>query len=160
MKVRPDTVVSIEYVLHVEGEVVDSSPEGERIFFLHGKGHVLPPGLEGALAGKEAGSFHMTLPPGEAVGDYDPGKVFAAKRRDFPDDAEVEVGKEFYFEDDGGVPVAAKIVSVDGDGITLDANPELAGKTLEYEVVIHGVREATAEEVGHGHVHGEGGVEH
>jgi FKBP-type peptidyl-prolyl cis-trans isomerase SlyD len=160
LKVRPDTVVSIEYVLHVEGDAVDSSPEGERIFFLHGKGHVLPPGLEAALAGREAGPFHITLSPEEAVGGWDPDKVFTAKRGDFPDDAKVEIGEEFYFEDDDGVPVAAKIISVEGHDITLDANPELAGKTLEYEGVIHGVRKATAEEAAHGHVHGEGGVEH
>lgn len=160
MKAAPDTIVSIEYILRVEGETVDSTPEGERIFFLHGKGHVLPPGLEDALAGKEAGAFRFSLSPKEGAGTYDPEKVFTAKRGDFPDDAEVEAGEEFYFEDDEGKPVAARIIAVDGENITLDANPELAGKTLEYEGVIHEVREATEEEVEHGHVHGEGGVEH
>ncbi|MBA2691109.1 MAG: peptidylprolyl isomerase [Rubrobacter sp.] len=159
MKVAPNTVVAIGYVLRVEGEVVDSSPEGEKVFFLFGEGHVLPPGLEDALAGREAGSFRITLSPEEAVGAYDPDKVFAAKRADFPEDAKVEVGEEFYFEDEG-VPVAAKIISVDGDDVTLDANAELAGKVLEYEVVIHEVRAATDEEIEHGHVHGEGGVHH
>ncbi len=160
MKVAPNTVASIEYVLRVEGEVVDSSPEGERILFLHGEGHALPPGLEGALAGKESGPLRITLAPDEAVGEYEPDKVFTAKRGEFPGDAKVEVGGEFYFEDEGGTPVAAKIISVDGDDVTLDSNPELAGKTLEYEVVIHEIREATDGEVEHGHVHGEGGVEH
>ncbi len=160
MKVAPNTVVSIEYVLRVEGEIVDSTPEGERILFLHGEGHVLPPGLEDSLSGREVGSFRVTLAPDEAVGEYDPGKVFTAKRGDFPGDAKVEVGEEFYFEDEGETPVAAKIISVDGDDITLDSNPELAGKTLEYEGIVHDVRAATDEEVEHGHVHGEGGVEH
>lgn len=160
MKVAPDTVVSIEYILRVEGEAVDSTPEGERIFFLHGKGHVLPPGLENALEGRKAGEFRITLAPGDAVGEYDGERVFAAKRGDFPDDATVEIGEEFYFEDDEGKPVAARIIAVDGENITLDANPELAGKTLEYEGVVHEIRAATDEEVEHGHVHGEGGVEH
>ncbi len=160
MKVSPNTVVSIEYVLRARGEVVDSSPEGEKVFFLFGEGHALPSGLENALEGREAGSFRIALSPEDAVGEYDPEKVFAAKRVDFPDDAEIEAGEEFYFEDDDGIPVAARIVSVEGDDVSLDANPELAGKTLEYEGVIHEIRAASEEEVEHGHVHGEGGVEH
>ncbi len=159
MKVAPNTVVSIEYVLRVEGEgIVDSTPEGEKVLLLYGEGHVLPPGLEDSLAGRETGSFRIALADG--AGAYDPKKVFAAKREDFPDDAKVKVGDEFYFEDDNGEPVTARIIFADGDDVTLDANLELAGKTLEYEGIIHDVREATEEEIKHGHVHGEGGVEH
>lgn len=160
MKVAPNTVVSIEYVLLIECEIVDSSPDGERAVFLHGHGHALPPGLEDALVGRGVGAFRIKLAPDAGAGEYDAGKVFTAKRRDFPEDAEVEVGEEFYSEDDGGTPVAARIVAMDGNEITLDANPELAGKTLEYDGVVHEVWAATEEEISHGHVHGEGGVEH
>jgi FKBP-type peptidyl-prolyl cis-trans isomerase SlyD len=160
MKIAANTVVAVEYVLLVEGEVADSTPEGEKFYFLYGEGHILPPGLEAALSGMEEGAFHLSLPPDEGAGEYDAGRVFTAKREDFPAGEDVAVGEYFYFEDDDGSPVAARVTSVDGDEVVLDANPELAGKTLEYDGVVHEVRAATEGEIEHGHVHGEGGVEH
>lgn len=160
MEVRENTVVTFGYELRVDGERVDASLEGEPVTVLVGNAPWLPLGLEGALFGLSPGPFRVTLPPERAAGTHDPGKVAVVGRGEFPEGSSVEGGEEFHAQDEGGRPVAFRVVAVEGDRVTVDANPELAGKTLGYEGVIHGVREATPEEVEHGHVHGEGGVEH
>jgi len=160
LEVRKDTVVTFEYELRVDGEVVDASPEGEPVTVLVGHAPWLPQGLEGVLVGHVPGPFRVVLPPERGAGVHDPEKVAVVGREEFPEGSALEEGEEFYAQDAGGRPVAVRIVAVEGEEVTVDANPEYAGKTLEYEGVIHAVREATAEEVDHGHVHGEGGVEH
>lgn len=160
MEVWPDAVVRLEYVLRVDGRDIDSSPEGEPVAVLYGHGCMLPPGLEDALVGRASGPFRVLVPPELAAGPYDPEKVTTVGRDDFPPDAVLEVDEEFYARDENGAAVTARITAVEGDMITVDTNPKLAGKTLEYEGVIHNVREATPEEIDHGHVHGEGGVHH
>ncbi len=160
MKVRPGCVVTFEYVLRVDGCVEDSTPPGEPIAILHGHGYSLPPGLEDALVGLSTGYLRAVVPLERAAGPFDPEKVTTVNRADFPLGAVLEVGEQFYLQDDGGRAVAVRVIAVEGDRVTVDANAPFAGKTLEYEGWIHGVREATAEEMDHGHVHGEGGTEH
>lgn len=160
MEVRPNTVVSFEYMLRVDGCVEDSTPEGEPVVVLHGHAHALPPGLEDVLLGLAPGPFRICVPPELAAGPHDPVKVVATSRGEFPHDAALEVGEEFYAGDEDGIPVTARVVSVEGERVTVDTNPRFAGKTLEYEGVVHHVREATPEEIDHGHVHGEGGILH
>jgi len=127
---------------------------------LYGHAHGLPPGLEGALAGRRAGPFRVELPPEDGAGMHDPDKVVVADRAEFPEDAELREGESFHAGTEGGKPVSYRVVAVEGDRVILDANPELAGKTLVYEGVIHAAREATREELDHGHAHGRGGVAH
>lgn len=159
-EVHRNTVVRFEYVLRIDGEKADSSPDGEPVTVLCGHAPSRPPGLEAALLGRPPGYFRIVLPPERAAGAHDPLKVTTASRGEFPADARVEVGESFYATDEGGIPVTVRVVAVEGDRVTVDSNPEFAGKPLEYEGTIHSVREATPEEVDHGHVHGEGGVEH
>lgn len=160
MEVRENTVVAFGYELRVDGEVVDASPEGEPETVLVGHAPGLPPGLEGALVGLSPGPFRVTLSPERGAGLHDPGKATVVGRGEFPEGSPVEEGEEFYALDEGGRPVSFRVVAVEGDRVSVDANPEYAGKTLVYEGVVHHVRDATPEEVDHGHVHGEGGVEH
>lgn len=160
MEVRSGTVVSLEYVLRVDGREIDSSPEGEPVAILHGHAHVLPPGLQDALVGHFPGPFRVVVPPERAAGAHDPEKVTTVRRDDFPSDAALEVDEEFYARGKDGAVVTARITAVEGDRVTVDTNPGLAGMTLEYEGVIHHVREAAPEELDHGHAHGEGGVHH
>lgn len=160
LEVRQNMVVTFGYELRVDGEMADASPEGEPVTVLIGHAPWLPPGLEEALVGLSPGPFRVTLPPERAAGTHDSGKVVVVGREEFPDESSVEEGEEFYAQDEDGKPVAIRVVAVEGDRVTVDANPRLAGKTFEYEGVIRDVREATAEEVEHGHVHGEDGVEH
>lgn len=160
LKVRRDAVVRLEYVLRVDGEVVDETPEGEPVAVLHGRASGLPPGLESVLEGRGVGPFEARVPPELGAGERDPGLVLIASREDFPPGAVLEAGEEFYFEGEGGEVRPARIVAVEGDRVRVDANPALAGKVLEYTGIIHEVREATPEELEHGHAHGEGGVHH
>lgn len=160
MEVRPGTVVTFEYALRVDERVEDSTPEGESVAILYGHASVLPPGLESALLGRTSGPFRIGVPPERAAGVYDPGKVVTVGRGDFPTGVALEVGEEFHARDGDSAPVSARITAIEGDRVTVDTNPEYAGKVLEYEGVIHSVRGATPEEIEHGHVHGEGGVAH
>ncbi|MBA2441102.1 MAG: peptidylprolyl isomerase [Rubrobacter sp.] len=160
MNVGSSTVVTLEYVLEVEGEEIEATQEGEPVSFLYGHGHLLPRGLEVAVHSLPSGAFEKSLRPEEGYGPYDPERVSTADRGDFPPDAGLEPGSEFYAQEASGSPVAVRVTSVEGDRVTVDANPRLAGKTLEYRGVIHRVREATPEELDHGHAHGEGGCHH
>lgn len=157
---EPEAVVTLEYVLEVDGEVVDASPGGEVLAVLWGRDHALPDGLVDTLVGSGAGPFEVSVPPEGAYGRHDPEKVATFGREDFPSGLEPEVGQEFYARDGTGAPVSARIVAVEGDRVTVDTNPEHAGKTIECRGVVHAVRGATPEEAEHGHAHGEGGVEH
>lgn len=160
MEVRKNRVVTFEYELRVDREIMDASPEGEPVTVLVGHAPWLPPGLEEALVGLPPGPFRFTLPPERAAGAHDSGKVAVVGHGEFPPGASVEVGEEFHARDESGKPVAVRVVAVEGDRVTVDANPELAGKELSCRGEIHAVRQATPEEIVHGHVHGEGGVEH
>lgn len=160
LEVRKDTVVIFGYDLRVDGEVVDASLEGEPVTVLVGHASWLPTGLEEALVGLSPGPFRSSVPPERGAGTHDPGKVAVVGREEFLTDAFIAVGEEFHAQNEGGRPAAVRVVGVEGDLVTVDANPEYAGKTLKYEGEIHAVREATPEEIDHGHVHGTGGVEH
>lgn len=160
MRVRVNTVVRLEYELQVDGETVDATPEGEPVAVLWGCAHELPAGLEGALEGRPPGPFRTWLSPERTHGPHDPEKVYQASRKDLPPGVTVEVGEGLYLEDEAGTPVGARIVAVDGGWVTVDANPRFAGKTLLYRGMIRGIREATPEEIEHGHAHGVGGIAH
>ncbi len=158
--IQRNTVVRLEYALEVDGEIIDETLAGEPLVVLWGHAHELPPGLEEALEGYPRGKFQVSVPAERGVGIHRPEKVSQARLADFPAGSTVAVGKEFLTRDDEGRPLGARVTVVEGEEVTVDANPRLAGKTLAYSGLIHDIREATAEEIEHGHVHGEGGVEH
>ncbi len=158
MKIQKYWVIRFEYTLYVDGALVDRSPEGHPITILTGHAPHLPAGLESALMGKEPGEYHVSLPPKGAHGPYDPAKRVVVDRKDLPE--EPRLGGAYTAEGPDGQPLLYRVVEVAGDRVILDANPKWAGKTLEYRFTIHTVRPADAEEVAHGHVHGEGGVVH
>jgi FKBP-type peptidyl-prolyl cis-trans isomerase SlyD len=156
MEVRKHAVVELEYELRVSGEVVEST-NGEPVSVLCGHGAGLPPGLEEALYGRGPGAFSVALPPERGAGIRAPELVFVASRANFPAGEVLEVGDEFYFEDESGRARPARVMAVEGESVTVDANPRYAGEVLEYRGTIHRVREADPEEIDHGHVHGAGG---
>jgi FKBP-type peptidyl-prolyl cis-trans isomerase SlyD len=160
MKVGEKTVVSFAYVLRVDGQVVDRTDEGEIQTVLIGYAHGLPAGLEAALMGREVGSFSLSVPPEQGYGEYDASKRLEVRRSELPAGFDPQPGALLYAEDEAGKPISYRVSAVDGEQVTLDANPKWAGKTLEYSITIHKVREAEPEELEHGHVHGEGGVRH
>ena len=160
MKVESNAVVSIEYVLRDDaGAVLDQSKGGEPLAYLHGHGNIVP-GLEKALAGLEPGqSTKAEISPEDGYGAHDPGKTMRVARSQLPEQLQPEVGMMLHAEGPQG-PMPLWITEVEAEAVTVDGNHPLAGKTLHFEVQIKDVREASPEELQHGHVHGPGGHHH
>ncbi|MBV0932257.1 FKBP-type peptidyl-prolyl cis-trans isomerase [Marinobacterium weihaiense] len=160
MQIAEKSVVSIHYTLtNAEGNVLDSSNGQEPLAYLHGAGNIIP-GLENALAGKAVGdSLQVTVEPEEGYGPVRDELVQDVDRSAFAGIDDVQPGMQFMAQTPWGEqPVT--VVKVEGDNITLDGNHPLAGQTLTFDVEVVEIREASDEEVEHGHVHGEGGHQH
>jgi FKBP-type peptidyl-prolyl cis-trans isomerase SlyD len=162
MEIADKKVVRLDYTLrNAGGDVLDSSDGQEPLSYLHGAQQIVP-GLERALAGMTAGqSKDVVVSPEEGYGLPDPEGVFGVPRGAFPADAKLEPGQSFIGEDDQGQAVPVRVVEVRDDMIVVDANHPLAGETLYFHVDVREVRDATAEELAHGHSHDGGhGHEH
>lgn len=160
MQIAADKVVQIHYTLtNDEGEVLDSSQGQEPLAYLHGFGNIIP-GLENALTGRIVGDkFQVTIPPEEAYGLRDDDLVQAAPRSAFQGVPEVLPGMQFHAESPEGIQLVT-VIDVDGDNVILDGNHPMAGLTLNFDVEVTEIRDATAEELDHGHVHGSHGHHH
>jgi FKBP-type peptidyl-prolyl cis-trans isomerase SlyD len=156
MKVDDALVVSMDYTLHVEGKVMDTSEGHEPLEFIQGQGHIIA-GLESALYGMAIGeSKSVVVSAKEGYGEVDPEAFMDVPRAEFPPDVPLTVGTELELRDKGEHPVYARIATVSDDNVRLDMNHPLAGKELHFDVTIAALRPATAEEVAHGHVHAAG----
>ena len=158
MKIERGRVVRMHYTLRDEnGATIESSGRTEPLAYLHGYGQLVP-GLEMALDGCAPGlRTTVTVGPQDAYGEKDPNAVIRSPRQDFPEGLELRPGVEVQAETPDG-PITFKVVAVEADDAVLDANHPLAGMTLTFDVEIVDVREASAEEISHGHVHGAGGA--
>jgi FKBP-type peptidyl-prolyl cis-trans isomerase SlyD len=161
MQIAKHIVVSMEYTLKNEGgEVIDQTGEGEAFSFIHGIGSIIS-GLEDALAGKAEGdALEVTIPPEEAYGMPNDQLRNSVPRGQFQDVDSIEVGMMFQTQNPDGSDAVVTVVAIDDENITVDANHPLAGETLNFDVKIVGVREASQEELEHGHVHGPEGHDH
>ncbi len=160
MSIKQDSVVSIHYTLKDDaGEVIDSSAGGDPLSYLHGRGNLIA-GLERELQGKGPGDkLSVTIAPADGYGDYDKALVQHVPRRSLKGIADVRPGMQLRTQTVHG-PRTVTVTRVAGDMVTVDGNHPLAGKNLKFDVEITAVREATAEELEHGHVHGAGGHHH
>lgn len=155
-------VVSLSYILSVDGEELARSDANDPLEYLHGAENIVP-GLEAALTGKGIGAkFSVTLEPDDAYGAYDPDEVDELPLADMEliDGDALEKGMIVEVEDDEGYVHYATITDINDTVVVLDFNPPLAGKTLTYEVEVLGIREGTPEERDHGHVHSAGHDHH
>lgn len=154
MKIAKDTVATLDYTLHLgDGEVVDGSTPDDPLVYLHGYEEIIP-GLERALEGKTAGDkLQVVVPPEDGYGDYDPEGVEEVPRTDLPEDLTIEEGEIITATDEDGDDVEFLIKEVKKDTVVVDFNHPMAGKTLHFDVTVREVREATAEELEHGHAH-------
>lgn len=154
MKVKKDAVVTIDYTLkNDDGEVLDSSKENGELSYLHGHQGIVE-GLEEALEGKTEGEkVEATLDPEKAYGLRDERLLFDVGRDRMPDDADLEVGMQFLAQGQDGSQRPVTVAAIGDDKVTLDGNHPLAGERLHFDVTINGVREASDEEIDHGHVH-------
>jgi FKBP-type peptidyl-prolyl cis-trans isomerase SlyD len=152
MQISENTVVQIHYTLkNQSGEVLDSSQDAEPLTYLHGAGNIIP-GLETALSGREQGEkVNVTVEPDEAYGAHREELVQQVGRDMFPVD-ELEAGMRFKAETAEG-PQILTVTKVEDSDVTVDANHPLAGETLHFDVEVVEIREASSEEVEHGHVH-------
>ena len=160
MKIANKSVVGIDYTLKNEtGQVLDSSQGGEPLYYLHGYGNIIP-GLEEALVDKSAGdSIQVTIPPEKAYGLRNEDAMVQVHRDQFEGIADIREGMEVQAQGEQGVQIFT-VTKIMGDTILLDGNHPLAGQTLYFDVDIKEVREATEEELAHGHVHSPGHHHH
>jgi FKBP-type peptidyl-prolyl cis-trans isomerase SlyD len=152
-------VVSIEYTLSDErGQVIDSSRGRAPLAYLHGAGNIVP-GLEKALEGKNEGdAIEVSVPPAEGYGVRNEALVENVAIRKLPD-KKAHVGMQLRAQTEHGMRILT-VTAVRGDYATVDANHPLADKTLNFKVTVVAVRDATEEELAHGHVHGPQGHDH
>jgi len=159
MTIKTNSVVAFHYTVRDEdGVKLDSSEDGTPLTYLHGSSNIIP-GLEQALEGKSKGdALDVAIPPDQAYGEYQDGLVESVPKEAFQG-ADIEVGMRFEAQTNNG-PISVVITDIDGDNITVDGNHPLAGKSLSFSVTIEDVRDATEEEIAHGHAHGPGGHHH
>ena len=160
MKIEANKVVSIDYTLKDDdGNIVDSSSGSEPLVYLHGANNIIP-GLESELNGKSIGEqISVRVPPEQAYGVRDDAKQQEVPRAMFGDE-EIKVGAQYHAAGPDGNHLTVTVVDVTNEDVTVDANHPLAGYHLNFDVKVVDVRDATAEELDHGHVHGPGGHHH
>ncbi|MDD9892427.1 MAG: peptidylprolyl isomerase [Gammaproteobacteria bacterium] len=153
MQIAQNVVASFDYVLTgADGEVIDKSEPGQPLPYLHGAGNIIP-GLEAELEGKTVGDeLTAVIEPKLAYGERNEQMVQQVPKAAFQGVEDLEVGMRFTAESNAG-PVPVVITAVEGDTITVDGNHPLAGQTLTFQVKVTEVREASKEEIEHGHVH-------
>lgn len=153
--VKADKVVTLDYSLRVDGDLIDSSEGGQPIQFLQGHGQIIP-GLERELNGMSVGeSKEVVVSPEQGYGEVDEEAFAEVPRREFPPNVPLEPGISLQLRDEDGNIVDAYIESVSANNVRLNLNHPLAGKELHFEVTVVDLRDATKEELDHGHVHGE-----
>lgn len=160
MQIEQNKVATIEYTLkNNDGDVLDTSQGNDPMTYIQGIGNLIP-GLEDALEGKKVGDeVQVTIPPEKAYGEQNDQLVQVVERGVFQGVDDLQVGMQFQAQSDQGTQVIW-ITKIEGDQVTVDGNHPLAGETLNFDVKVVDIREASAEELDHGHVHGPGGHQH
>ena len=160
MEITADRVVTIHYTLKDDnGAVLDSSAGGEPLAYIQGHGNLVS-GLEKALEGKQDGdTLAVSVAPADGYGIRDEALIQRVPKRSLQGSGQIKKGMQFQARTDGGMRTFT-VTAVIGDMVTLDGNHPLADQTLHFDIEIVGVREATTEELEHGHVHGAGGHHH
>lgn len=160
MQVADKKVVYIHYTLkNQEGAVLDRSSQKTPLAYIHGLGNIIP-GLEKALTGKSEGDkLNVNIEPKDAYGERNETLLQTVPRDAFQDVDELEEGMQFQAQTQNG-PQLITVAEIETDQVLVDANHPLAGETLDFDVEVVDVRDATEEELEHGHAHGAGGHQH
>lgn len=159
MQIAKNTVVALTYELYdTDGKLIEKTEDP--IEYLHGGYDGIFPLVEKALTGKSAGDkCRVRLEPDDAFGEYDAGLVHLEPRGKFPDT--LAVGMQFEGRGaETGTTLIYIVTDIAADKVVVDGNHPLAGKALDFSCIVSTVRAATAEEVSHGHAHGDGGHHH
>lgn len=162
MSITMNKVVLMHYTLKNDGgQILDTSAEREPLAFIQGIGNIIP-GLEKELEGKSTGDkINATVKPEDGYGMHSPENVHTVPKDNFQSegDEQLEVGMQVQVESNQGIALAL-VTDIKGENVVLDMNHPLAGETLHFDVEIMDVRDATADEISHGHAHGPGGHHH
>ena len=146
-------VVTLDYTLKVDGEVVDTSEGNQPIQFIQGQQHIIP-GLEDELYGLGVGDHReIIIAPEKGYGEHDPENYVDIPRDQFPENIPLENGVELEVREENRQLLQARIENVTDETVRLDFNHPLAGKELHFSVEVVDLRAATDEELSHGHVH-------
>ena len=161
MTIAKDKVISIDYTLKDDdGNVLDTSEGRAPLQYLQGHSNIII-GLEEALEGKNVGeNVLVSIPPEKGYGTHNPNLVQKVPKTAFPDPENIEAGTQFRVNNPEAGLMIVKVVEVETETVTIDGNHELAGQTLHFTVDVREVRDATDDEIAHGHVHGPGGHQH
>ncbi len=153
MQITKDKVASIHYTLtNSQGQVLDTSNGREPLSYIQGRNNLII-GLEKALEGKTTGDkIHVTIPPEEAYGTRAEELVQSIPREAFGDIKDIQPGMEFQMNTETG-PLIIRVIEVNDSQVLVDGNHPLAGESLTFDVEVVDVRDASAEEIEHGHVH-------
>lgn len=159
-QISENKVVYFNYTLtNDDGEILDQS-NSEPLAYLHGFGNIIL-GLENALVGKSIGDkLTVTVEPADAYGEYMEEAVQEVPRANFQGVDNIEAGMQFQSQTEDGHVMLVTVRDVQEDIVVVDANHPLAGERLTFDVEIVDVRDATQEELAHGHAHGVGGHQH
>lgn len=154
MDIEENRVVSIHYTLtNDDGDMLDSSEGRGPLDYLQGAGNVIP-GLEQALVGKTVGDHvEVTVQPEDGYGHVNPEFVQQVPRTAFEGIDDIDVGMQFEARGPDGEAALVMVTAITADSVTIDGNHPLAGAVLHFDVNVEEVREATEEELEHGHVH-------
>ena len=153
-----DVVVSLDYTLRVNGEIVDSTEGIDPILFIQGHENIIP-GLEKELYGMKVGDTRkVKVAAKDGYGESHLEAIVSVPRSEIPADIPVKPGIELTVRDEDGELMDAVVVA-SKDAVSLDFNHPLAGKELKFEVTVMDLRDADPEELEHGHAHGEDGEE-
>ena len=158
LRAEENTVIGLVYNLFdSEGNLIEERTKSDPLFYIHGVGQLLP-GVERAIDGQGVG-FKATIeiPAAEAYGEYDEDLVTEVERSAFPETIELEVGMQFNTQGPEGESLVVEVVEISDEAVVIDGNHPLAGCDLKFELEVHSIRNATAEEIEHGHVHGKDG---
>lgn len=156
MQIQNNKIVAIDYTLtDDDGEVIDTSEGREPLAYLHGQGGIIE-GLETALEGRQVGDqLNVAVPPEKAYGLRSDELMQHVPREQFKGVEDLEVGMQFQADTQSG-PMVFTVVDVGEEIIQVDGNHPLAGENLNFDVTIREVRDATEQELEHGHAHADG----
>lgn len=160
MEISKEKVVRIHYTLKDKsGEVLDSSDGQPPLAYIQGLGNIIP-GLEKALDGKQVGEkLKVVIPPEDAYGVRNESFVKSIPLSEFENQSDVKVGAQFRVETSQKTHIAT-VTNIENENVTIDLNHLLADEALHFDVEVMEIREATQEELSHGHVHGSGDHAH
>jgi len=153
-------VIGFHYSLKdKEGNLIDSSEGQNPLLILEGTGHIIP-GLEKEISPMNVGDKkNVQVKPEEGYGEVIDDLKIAVKKSQFPEDANLKVGDQFQVNEDPSAPLFT-VMKIEGEDVHIDGNHPMAGKELFFDIEVTEKREATKEELSHGHAHGKGGAEH